>query len=114
MGSEWLAGEGELKVNLYIFLVPQNSTPEFTLPAKRLSDKAKPPLSERAPVLEKVERKRNQRNERGVTGSLNNKKRGHAVPYGQRQCEQQSTNNIRAVCQLLIFPRQIQCSLGVE
>ncbi len=61
-------------------------------------------LSERAPVLEKVERKRNQRNERGVTGSLNNKKRGHTVPYGQRQGEQQSNNKISAVCQLLIFP----------
>lgn len=34
-------------------------------------------LSERASVLEKIERKINQRNERGVTGSLNNKKRTH-------------------------------------
>lgn len=117
MGSEWLAGEGELKVNLYIFLVPQNSTPEFTLPAKRLSDKAQPPLSfsfKRAPVLENVKKERIQRNERGVTGFLNNKKRGHTVPYGQRLGEQQSTNNTSSVCLLWIFPRQIQCSLGVE
>lgn len=65
--AEWLAVESEVKVNLYIFLAPQNSTPEFTLPAKHLSDKPKSPLffsfllcfpSERAPVLETVEKKR--------------------------------------------------------
>ncbi len=60
-------------------------------------------------MLENVERKRNQRSERGVTGSLNNKKEDTLSHMDKGK----STNNISAVCQLLIFPRQIQCSLGV-
>ncbi len=60
-------------------------------------------------MLEKFERKRNQRNERGVTGSLNNKKEDTLSHMDKGK----STNTISAVCQLLIFPRQIQCSLGV-